>query len=461
MQKIAFLSFNWDYEIVSEYYLGLQEYLEGREDVQVVVFNSFGYFYARHKPMDSSFRVFSLCDLDDYDGVLVQGNRTWPPELRQRIVDHAVLLGKPVVSINYDLKGACTVGTNNYREEYELVRRVLRDRGCRRPVFVSGLKTSVEAQDRTRGYRDACAGFGIPNATVYQANWQIESGMAVAQRMLRKPANLPDVVFCCNDDLAVGVQETLQAAGIRVPEDVMVTGFDNREVHAHMSPRITTIDRDYRTIAKTAIKTILRALDGEKLPSKVFSPARQVLTESCRYEAESKDAGHVASHAEADSTKDFCKKVGDFQAATLDAEVLYSVLENCEALARELGCPSAYLSLNDDYLDSGVPGGGEEFGKTCRLVAHSGPSLMLPCDGEHVYARYETSRLLPPGVPFDRPLYIVSQLRHGSSSIGMLVTEGVPGVMRQGYLALYINLLSASIDAVRNLELLRTALRRE
>lgn len=145
MKRIAFLSFDWDYKIVSEYYLGLQKHLAKRRGVQVVIFNAFGNYYASHLPKQSTFEIFSLYDPTDYDGLLIQGNRTWPPELRQKVVDKTVAAGKPVVSINYDLEGALTVGTNNYREEYELVLRVLRDHHCTKPAFVNGLKTSVEA----------------------------------------------------------------------------------------------------------------------------------------------------------------------------------------------------------------------------------------------------------------------------------------------------------------------------
>lgn len=459
MKRIAFLSFDWDYEIISEYYLGLQEQLRNRNDVQVVIFNAFGYFYARTKPKESSLKIFSLCRLEDYDGIIVQGNRTWPPAYRQQIVDRAVALGKPVASINYDLDGACAVGTDNYREEYELVRQVLSEKGRKRPAFVTGLKTSVESNDRERGFADACASLGITDTRIYKANWQIESGRAAAQRMLRRPQDLPDVVFCCNDDLAVGVQETLQAAGAQVPDDVMITGFDNRSVGKHTSPRITTVDRDYRGIAAVALDAVVRLIDGEKMPEQVFSPAQRILSESCGY-VSADSTNELANDAQSDAVKHYYELLGEFQTAMLDAEELYSALENCERFARELDCPNTFASINDSYLYPRDAEDTTEYGRTSSLVARSGPALTLACDANHVYTTFETRDLLPPEVALDGGLYMVSPLRRNDDCVGMLVTEGVPSIVSHGFFALFLNILSAAIDAVRTAQILREVLAR-
>ncbi len=454
MKRIAFLSFNWDYEIITEYYYGLQERLKELEGVQVVIFNAFGYFYARHTPKESSFEVFSLCQLESYDGFLIQGNRAWPPEVRQQIVNKAVALHKPVVSINYDLLGAHSVGTDNYHEEYELVSRILREHDCKRPAFVNGLRTSVEARARARAFNDACAQLGIKDARFYQANWQIEAGIVTAKKMLRKPHDLPDIVFCCNDDLAVGVQQTLQAAGLHVPEDVMITGFDNRKVGIHATPRITTIDRDYRTIAVTALDTILQLIDGKDLPAKLYSPGMHILTESCGYP--STDVADVDKHESQElSLLSFYETLGNFQAAVMDAEMLFTVLENCEQFVRELNWPNMYLTLNDDYLRAAPSHSAKKYGQTSHLVALSRRSSTLRCDSNHVYATFDSRSILPHEVPLKKPIYTVCPLRHDDTCIGTLVTEGVLPVMHHGFLAFYLTMLSGAIDAVRNSELLR------
>lgn len=454
MKRIAFLSFDWDYDIVTEYYLGTQDYLKGRDDLQVVIFNAFGYYYASHRPKKSTFEIFSICDPDDFDGFLIQGNRTWPPALRQEFVDRAVALGKPVVSINYDLEGAHSVGTDNYQEEYKLVHRVLSDSGVTRAAFVNGLKTSVEAQDRAQAYRDACEKLGVIDARFYQANWQIEAGVVTANKILRKPNDLPEVVFCCNDDIAVGMLETLQSRGVSVPKDIMVTGFDNRDISRRTTPHITTVDRDYRGIIGTALNTIERLLEGEDFPRKVFSPAKHVLTESCGYQTQP-DTSKLEELAEVNERyKGFYEALNDFQSSVLDSDSLYSILENCERFAPQLDCGNMYLSLNDEYMSAKSLTDAQSFGPKSHLVACSQGAISSFCDQRHVYASYVTSALLPPEVSFSKAVYTVSPLRHGETCIGTLVTEGVPSIMSHGFLAFFITALSAALESVRRGELL-------
>ena len=156
MKRAAFLSFDWNYVIMSEYYEGMKAYLDEHAGTQLVIFNAFG-SYASYQYEEGACEIFSLCDPEDYDGFIIQGNRAWPPEMRQRVADEILALHKPVVSINYELKGTHYVGTDNYQAMYGLVHKVLVEKSCKRPAFVNGLATSVEARARAKAYRDACA----------------------------------------------------------------------------------------------------------------------------------------------------------------------------------------------------------------------------------------------------------------------------------------------------------------
>lgn len=457
MKRVAFLSYDWDYKIVSEYYLGLQEYLKERSDVQLTIFNAFGHYHVTHVPHKSVFELFSLVDPSEYDGLLIQGNRTWPPELRQQIVDKAVELGRPVVSINYNLQGAHSVGTNNYQEEYKLVRRVLADRGCTKPAFVNGLKTSVEACDRAQGYRDACAELGIEDARFYQANWQTEAGVLVAKKMLRKRNDLPDVIFCCNDHLAVGVQETLQGAGVRVPEDVMVAGFDNNKIGQTATPRITTVDRDYRTIAVTAFDLLMQLMDGQDAPEHAFSSAEHILSESCGYEGQSDADRLSALRVSGTASEQFFDVLADFQRAALDSESLFALLENCELFAHELDCDNISLSLSDTFLNARIPEAAADLCAMSHLVARNMRTEGMRCDAKHVYASHETRAILPPGMPTNSCLYLVSPLVYNDIFLGTMVSDSVPNALRSGFNAFFMTVLAASLVAARKSELLAAA----
>lgn len=460
MNKVAFLSFDWDYEIISEYYLGMQDYLQEHDDLQVIIFSAFGHYYASLDPQEENYEVFSLFNPLDYDALIIQGNRSWPPELRQVFVDRMVALGKPAVSINYDLAGATTVGTDNYQAMRGLVGKVITERGCTHTAFVNGLATSVEAQARARAYRDVCAELGVEDARFIQADWEIEAGIETAQKLLAEGGELPEVFFCCNDDLAVGLMETLQEAGVRVPEDVMVSGFDNRELSLRTAPRVTTIDRDYASIGRTALDTVQALLRGETLPGHVASPVEYILTRSCGYEGASDEGALGDLYTLDNSLKRFYELMNEFQTLVLSQDTLPDVFAKLERFAPEVRCPNVYISLNERFLHREQPDEALSYGAVSYLMAHSGDAILAASDKQHIYASYLTERLLPPSIPLKHPIYVVYPLRHNATCLGIVVTQGVSPLIRHGFLTFFISLLAGSFESVRRSEMLHEANRR-
>ena len=458
MKRAAFLSFDWDFEIMAAYYEGMQAYLSEQDDVQLVIFNGFSQ-QPGFGPEEGALEVFELCDFGQYDGFILQGNRAWPPTMRQKVADEIRALGKPLISINYELPGAHSVGTNNYTAMLGLVRRVLADRECTKAAYVNGLATSWEAQARARAWRHACAEHNVQDTRFYQASWEMESARAAALEMLEHADDLPDVVFCCNDELAVGVQETLQAHGVRIPDDVMIAGFDNREIGLKASPRITTIDRDYVGIGRTAMDTLIRLMRGEEHPQAVSSDVRYVLAESCGYtdKAESKEDIVNELHSMDVALKRFYKVLTRFQPTVLNADSLSEILQECELYFGELQCPNAYLMINDGYLEYDAMRSLTSYGALSLLMAYHGADIQLVYDNKHIYARYLSRNILPPEVAMDGPVYVVYPLRHHTTCIGTVVTEGVSSLHKYGFMTIILTLLSSAIESTRKKEMLQSA----
>ena len=456
-KRIAFLSFDWDYEVVSEYYLGMQEYVLGRSDIQLVIFNAFGHYHVNFVEDNEAATLFSLCDMDKFDGFIVQGNRVWGPKARQDFVDRAQSLGKPVVSINYALNGAYVVGTDNYRAMYDLVDRLLSERNIDEPAFVNGLETSAEAQNRTRGYLDACAAHGISEPQFHQASWQIEDGEALARFLVADDKPLPQIFFCCNDDLAIGMQEVFIEHGVRVPEDVMITGFDNREVSRCVVPRISTVDRDHRSCGATAINAIHRLLCGENLTRDLYSPVRYYLRESTGHKQgeESVDTGSLFSVN--NSLKRFYEVLTSFQSSVYGARSLTSIFHVCEYFASAARCPNIYMSISDRYLHFDATQDLSRFAPVSHLVACGSSDGLPPCNERHIYESYAAMEILPASIPMDAALYVVYPLRQGKDHVGIVVTEGVSPTMGHGFLPFCLTMLSAGMINMRNVELLRMA----
>lgn len=119
------------------------------------------------------------------------------------------------------------------------------------------------ARLRLRGYRDALAEAGLrydPSLVVEALDWRREPGVAAVPGLLALPEP-PDAIFCFNDLLALGAVRGLRDAGLEVPGDVAVVGFDDVEESRYATPSLTTVAPDKRAIARLAVEHLARRLE--------------------------------------------------------------------------------------------------------------------------------------------------------------------------------------------------------
>jgi DNA-binding LacI/PurR family transcriptional regulator len=124
---------------------------------------------------------------------------------------------------------------------------------------------------RLAGYRESmqAAGLRIPEGYEFEAEASTpQEGQAASARFLALPRR-PTAIFCYNDMLAIGVLRGLQQAGLNVPRDCSVAGFDNITFSSYTSPPLTTFDQPKHTIGERAARLVLGLLaqDPEQSPS--------------------------------------------------------------------------------------------------------------------------------------------------------------------------------------------------
>lgn len=113
------------------------------------------------------------------------------------------------------------------------------------------------AQDRFKGYRRALATADIPfdPDLVMAGNWSASAGYEATLKLLalKRP---PTAIFCQNDRMAIGCYEALKEAGLRIPEDMSVVGYDDEEISRHMHPRLTTSILPHRSMGQWAVEQL-------------------------------------------------------------------------------------------------------------------------------------------------------------------------------------------------------------
>lgn len=175
------------------------------------------------------------------------------------LIEKVTQLNLPVVLVNmhYSNLAADTVVCDFY-EGTKLAIGHLTELGHRNIIFVMGPNDDYSVQRRLEGYRIGLIKAGLPYRAelIFQSNLTISGGEEVARQILQ--SNLKYSAICCaNDGTAIGVIRTLSNAGIRVPQDVSVIGFDNLDVAALISPSLTTIHTNIESLGTLAIEHLI------------------------------------------------------------------------------------------------------------------------------------------------------------------------------------------------------------
>jgi len=138
--------------------------------------------------------------------------------------------------------------------------RHLLDLGHTEIVHVAGPADWLEAQARHDGYRSELIEAGLVPRTPLVGDWTADFGYRAGIELREEP-NFT-AVFCSNDQMALGVLHAFREAGIRVPDDVSVVGFDDTPEAAHFAPALTTVRQNFVEIGTRAVALLLGELQG-------------------------------------------------------------------------------------------------------------------------------------------------------------------------------------------------------
>ncbi len=204
------------------------------------------------------------------DGIIVSSSR-----VGSRYADLLQESGIPLVLINTQIEGESIYSV--YHDDYQGGRRLMAhliDQGYRRIAYLGDGSGGQANAARQQAWGDLLAETGLQSAgTVSDPGGQLAGGVRATARLLQQAAGqpAPDALYCYNDVMAIGAMSYLHQAGLRVPEDVAVTGFDDIDVAAYTIPPLTTLHQPRREMGTTAMQTLIRLINQEMPPDHLQS----------------------------------------------------------------------------------------------------------------------------------------------------------------------------------------------
>lgn len=250
---------------------------------KVLLFNTFSDLYA-----DSGFEkgensVYKLINYDMVDALVVMPATIENDDVVAEIVNDAKEAGVPVFSFDQEFEG-CKSVHYNYTDIFEkIVRHVVEDHGCKKVYMMAGMKNNSFSQERIDTYHAVLEDNGIKfcEDDVYYGDFWEHPTREAMNAFFESGKEIPEAFVCANDSMAIIVTQELRKKGYRVPEDVIVTGFDGCEMEKYSSPRLTTAEPDYAELGRVMIDEIDKVINGESVPKRVDVSYFMRISESC------------------------------------------------------------------------------------------------------------------------------------------------------------------------------------
>ena len=213
------------------------------------------------------------------DGLLI-GEGIVPSDLLARLAERlpvVVIAGSPKE------RAADVVTADNRGGAAALATHLIEEHGRRRLFYVDGPTTAPDAMERRRGLTQVLRGY--PDCELVgssQGQFSVKSGDEAGQQLLASGDGLPDAIVCANDQMAIGVLQAFGRAGVQVPDQVAVVGFDDIFPASLCDPPLTTIHQPMRALGERACTRLLDRIARPDLRPKVdLLPTDLVLRSSC------------------------------------------------------------------------------------------------------------------------------------------------------------------------------------
>lgn len=158
--------------------------------------------------------------------------------------------------------------------------RHLIELGHREVVHLAGPQDWFDARARRAGWNLECSEAGLNVPEVVEGDWTAEHGYAVGRQMASQGA--PTAIFAANDQIALGLLRAFWEAGMRLPQDVSVVGFDDIAGSAFFIPPLTTVRQDFGALGHLAIEALTARLAGAEFVVEPILPALEVRASTAR-----------------------------------------------------------------------------------------------------------------------------------------------------------------------------------
>ncbi len=253
-------------------------------DAQCFVYTNTGVYNGNVFYAYGEKNIINMPYLEDYDGIIIAGDTFGVEGMYEELTEKIEREAKcPVVCLRQKDERFYNVLVDNRQAMSDMVEHFIIHHGFSRICFMTGKLDMYDAQRRLLGYIDTMQkhGLKVTPEMVYEGDYWRNRGVQAVEWLCKDRDNLPQAIVCANDFMALAVCKALHEKGIRVPEEICVSGYDDIEEAIYAIPSITSMHVDGVEMGKAAFRIIDNILQGKEQEKNVYLKVNPRYRGSC------------------------------------------------------------------------------------------------------------------------------------------------------------------------------------
>lgn len=442
------------------------------DGANVYVFAGEGWSYGERSIYeDGEYNIYRLVDFSKYDGVIVNLDTIHDAKTVDEIMRGIRAAGVPCVSLNIEWEGARCIRMENEKGICALLEHLITKHQAKTITYVSGPCDNQDARERLQTYRETMKKHDMPwkEEDILYGDYTYESGREAAEKLLER-GSLPDAVMAANDEMAIGIILTLQERGYRIPEDVLVTGYDDSSTASVNYPRITTVRRGESAAARAAYQRVRQMQEQEIAQTTEIVYGSPVFGGSCGC-----NRRHDYTHAALQEkyvrkvvqTDYYMKVIKDSAAEFTGLETFEDLVRVVKSYIRRIDPQFFYLcmcgSIENYYDELERMAEGQERGRDPSVYRED---IWIPIAYEEgtfgSYDGFPKNELLPAECREGKKgnVYVVMPLHHQDYCFGYCVVGNYRPAIESRFFQQFVLNLNNALETVRRQDTMRAMLGR-
>lgn len=303
--------------------------------------------------------IFSLFDVERFDAIVVMSETFKHSDVLNNLINRALRYEVPVISVDHAIHGCINI-TFDYGDAFEkIVRHVVEEHGVRNLGFIAGPKDNPFSEERIASYKHVLADNNINfNDTKFgYGDFWTDPTREVLESFLADQDGLPEAIICANDIMAIECIRVLRERGIKVPDQVIVTGFDGIELERYYSPRLTTAEFDVQALQQAIFQAVFDNTDGKKGQQTIHIEYRNRIGASCGCKDMSTENVEERLYTQKlmdDDHHIYIESMYNMIAKLSNYPDLHYIFKMVPEYFKKSNCTECWMCFNSDFLDENL-----------------------------------------------------------------------------------------------------------